>query len=202
MALDLKDCVSQSDNCSDALIYDTTGEYSAANPLGWNNGATALIADVTAATVAIYKRNDDGTYTAAPSSPVNIYTQDYPNLTCTPATITAEDAGYGTDSVWEDGVYKFVLTVTLTTPTVYTYTYTSYPVFTCAIDCCYKQQALKASTCKCNCDGINAKLDTIATYHRTLQSVKDCGNLTAIQDIIDFLTSECGDCGCGCDDEE
>jgi len=198
--LSLNDSLLESDDQTSIDITDITGEVSVTNPEGWDNtvSGSVLLTDCTAATISISKRNEDGTFTDAPNSPINVY-PTLPNIDETPYTITAEAAGYGTDSKFLDGIYKIVYTVANTSGVDdYEFSKTKYFALTGSIDCCYKNLSHKYCTCICNCEGVADKLNKIAIYHRLMESAKCCGNLTALQNYIDYLTAECTECGCGC----
>lgn len=194
MAFSPKICVTKNTDCESIIITDATGVYSASNPGGYGD-VNPEIADFHFANIVIEKRNSDGTYTTSDLSPIDVY-GDFPSSSDGTITITGEDAGYGSGSNFDDGIYR--ITYNLGTDVANEYAVSYYFSQTCAIDCCYQQVSLEASTCNCVCDDINNKLKNIAFYRRLLSAATCCANLNLIQKYIDMLTKICSDCNsCG-----
>jgi len=194
MALDLKFCASVSNDSKSLCVTDTTGVYSVSNTGGWG-APNPEIADATAASVTIAKRNNDGTYTS-PEIPTQDVYPDLPNITNTEDCLLAEDFGYGTDAIYEDGIYRVTYSVTTTGPVVTTTT-KEIPIIN-SINCCIQKMALKVSTCECNCEDIEKKQRDLMFYYRLLRGSIGCGTMDDVQNYIDKLTKMCATCGCGC----
>lgn len=193
MALSLKFCVTENSDCSTISVRETTGAYSAGNTGGWG-APNPTIASATSATIVISKRNTDGTYATAYDT-INAYST-LPNITNVEFDITAEDVGLGEDSVFSDGIYKIVYTVSGNSGGAYTATKTFYKVIKCTAKCCYQELADQVSTCSCGCDDLEAKFNTVSTYYRLLQGAECCANLDAIQTYLTKIQNLCGECGC------
>lgn len=197
----LKLCVTQSGDGKNLSIKDNSGIYASNNTGGWG-APNSTIAQALTASLSISKLVDIATNlystpivinvgpTATP--PDNIL----PNITNTPFIITAQAAGYGLDSVFPDGYYQLVYTVTGNSGGAYTITTITYLVLTSQIDCCYKTLSNKVALCSCDCVEIEKQLSQVAFFKRELSAAKSCGNISDIVRYIDFLTKKCGAKSC------
>jgi hypothetical protein len=195
MALIPKFCAELSNDCKTLVITDLTGNYSLVNLGGWG-APNPLYANRISANIRVEKRNADGTYTNATFSPVVVFPTLPSNVNGT-YNLTAEDAGYGTDAKWSDGIYKLTYTI-IGLDGIVTYSVNSviYLPLTCEIDCCVKKKGLEVSKCNCDCEDLAKKQRNIMIQYRLLQSAKCCANLDELQEYIDKLTKLCSQCGC------
>jgi hypothetical protein len=199
MAIALKFCVDKSADCKSFLITDRTLYYSIDNTGGWGY-PNPVIGTATSASITIEKRNLDGSYTTSPLSPISVFST-LPSNSGGSVSVTAEQAGYGTDATFDDAIYRITYNVAGNSGGAYSATKAIYYTHTCAIDCCYQQKALEASTCNCVCDDANKELQNIAFYRRLLNAAICCGNLSLIQtylDLLNKLCAQCAGCSSGC----
>ncbi len=188
MAIELKLKVTQSDSGTQAILVEKTGVYSLANTGGWG-APNPPHTDAETATVAISKRNENGTY----SNPtvVDIFTTN-PNIDESETKISAEDAGVG--ETFADGIYKFLYTVTRTTATPFSVSVEVIVPFTHDIDCCYQEKSEEVSRCNCACDEVDTEFTRIALNIRLMNAAFCCGNLDQVQGYIDYITKLCDNC--------
>lgn len=192
MSLVLKFFITELDNCESIKITEVTGAYDASlNSGGWG-APNPTIASATSATLLIEKRNSDGTYTAY--NTIDLY-NTLPNITETPFSITSDDAGFGTNSTFPDGIYRMTYTVAGSGFSAQTI---KYIVLYGQIKICFKESSLALSQCSCNCDSLEDSLVNIDFYIGQLAVAQDSGNLTWINNTLEKLTNLCTECGCGC----
>lgn len=195
MALSLSFSILESDNRESIYITETTGVYAAStNAGGWGTPNPA-IADALTATLLFELRNEDGTYTAYET--VDLFS-DLPNITETPFEITAEDAGFGTDSTFPDGIYRLTYTVTGDNGSAFSADTTDIVVLKGAIECCYSTLAAEASACVCNCEGLNKKLSDLDYYFIQLERAENALDWVYVNNYLTKIAELCDGCGCGC----
>lgn len=181
----------QSDNSETISVYDNTGAYSATNAGGYGS-PNPTIGDVTEATLAISLRSSDGTF--AEYNTIDVY-PTLPNVLETPFEISGEDAGFGTDALFPDGIYQMVYTVS---GDGFSESVTEYIVLQASINACYTEAAVTLSQCACNCDSLDNGIIEMDFYLGQLERAKVSGNLNWIANILSKLTNLCTACGCGC----
>lgn len=192
MALIPSIIVLENDNQETIQVYENTGAYDASTNGGGYGTPNPAVGDVTAATILFSLRGSDGVFVDYET--VNVYNA-LPNITETPFEISAEDAGFGTDSTFPDGIYMLTYTVS---GSGFSAEYIYYVVFKKAIECCYSEKALEFSQCSCNCDSIGSELANIAFYLGQLEIAEAAGNLTWQANLLSKLANLCEDSGCGC----
>lgn len=191
----LKLCVTQSSDGKSLAIQDNSGIYASNNLGGWG-APNSTIAQAATATITISRLEDVATNNYSVPVTIDVF-PTLPNISNTPYTLTAQASGYGLDSVFPDGYYKIIYTVTGNSGGAYTITVTSNPVLTQQIDCCYKELSNQVALCSCDCTVIESKLNQVAFFRRELQAAKACGNISDIVKYIDFINKRCNGC-CGC----
>lgn len=192
----LKLCPDISEDSKTLTIEDVTGVYGVNNLTGWESPNYALSTAATAK-ITIAKRNADGTFTNSPLSPISVY-PTFPSSTFGSIDITAEQAGYGVGSKFDDGIYLITYTVTGNSGGAYTLTTNYYWSNIQAGECCLKKAADKVSLCNNNCERLQENFVELSRLMRLYCSAKACGNLNAIQLFIDKIGRLCSTCGCGC----
>lgn len=197
MAISLEVFVSQSDDSKSIFITEETGVYVAVSNAGGWGAPNPTIGSSLTATVTIAIRNANGTFTNSPNSPITAY-PTLPNTTEVEFEITAEDAGYGVDAQFTDNVYKITYLVTGNNGTAYSTSKTVNKALIGQIECCYKELSATYSACNCNCDGIEKRFRHLALQMRLLEAAIESENPARIVKYIDYITSLCEDCGCGC----
>lgn len=195
MALSLSFSILESDNRESISITETTGEYNANTNAGGWGAPNPTIASALTATLLIELRNEDGTYTAYET--VDLF-DHLPNITETPFTITSEDAGFGADSTFPDGIYRLTYTVSGDDGGAYEADTTDIVVLKGAIDCCYSTLAAQASACVCNCDGLNKKLSDLDYYFIQLERSEAALDWVYVNNYLTKIAELCDGCGCGC----
>lgn len=193
----LEICINQSSDCKTVTITDNTGAYSLLNLTGWGTPNHNL-STVLTSTLTISKRDNNGVYFDSPSSPITLLPV-LPNDLYTSIDITAEQAGYGVDASFSDGIYKFTYTVTGDDSGAYTLTTETIAGLVCNLMCCFKKKSDKVSTCICDCEELEQSFVKLWTYMRLYEGARDCANLNQMQKYIDKITKLCESCGCGCD---
>ncbi len=191
MSLSLSFVVLESDNSETISVYENTGSYSATNTGGYGS-PNPTVGSVTEATLAINLRSSDGTF--AEYNTIDVY-DTLPNVLETPFEITAEDAGFGADSLFPDGIYEMVYSVSGSGFSAET---TQYIVLQSTINACYTEAAVTLSQCTCNCDSLDNGIIEMDFYLGQLERAKASGNLNWIANILLKLTNLCTACGCGC----
>ncbi len=173
-------------------ITDCTGAYSSLNNGGWGNANPALSTALTA-TIAISKRNTDGTWATATT--VDVF-DDLPSDDGGTVNIDAEDSGLG--ATIPDCICRLVYNVTGNDSSVlYNVSTTIYKAFTPVIDAYRQNLAKDVAACQCSCEALTEKFTCFSNYYRLLCAAKDCGDLGGISKYINILTSLMGsDCGC------
>ncbi len=183
--------VLESDNSGTISVYDNTGAYSATNTGGYGSPNPA-VGDVTEATLAFGLRSSNGTF--AYYNIVDVY-NTLPNIIETPFVISGEDAGFGTDALFPDGIYEMVYTIS---GSGFSESVTEYIVLQAGINACYTEAAVTLSQCTCNCDSLDNGIIEMDFYLGQLERAKASGNLNWIANILSKLTNLCTACGCGC----
>lgn len=177
-------------------ITELTGAYSALNITGWG-APNYTTGSATIATIAISKRNSDGTYSSLPLSPINVY-PTLPSSVNGTVTITAAQAGLGTSGTFADGIYLITYTVTGNSGGAYTISTNFYWGNIASGECCYKNAAVKVSTCACNCEDLQQNLINLRMFLSLYCVAEEDGNLNQMQLFIDKISRLCSQCGCGC----
>lgn len=173
--------------CDTATITDTSGVYNGSN-LGYGSPNPA-ISDVTTSTIKIAKRGTDGVW--GPTTTINVY-NTLPSASGGYKDITTTDYpdGFG------NGVYRFIYTITGALSAVpFSYSKTIYRPISCAARCCWQKLEKKIATCPT--DELMDKQRRVSVLMRSLEGGCDCGDLTALQNIINELSQLCRNCGCG-----
>lgn len=194
MALELDFSLEESDDSSSVRITDTTGVYNATSNKGGWGAPNHAIGTATAATITFKKRSDDGTFTTY--NAVDVY-NDLPSNAEGFINISAEDAGFGVDSVFPDGIYELTYTVSGVDGTAYTVVEVFSFYLIGGICCCYTEAALNVANCSCGCDKIEESFIELDRKMRLLQCAIRKGDYTLIQNYINSLTRLCSECGCG-----
>jgi hypothetical protein len=176
-------------------VVDFTGQLSALNPGGWDpTGVTnPIVTEATVAEIRIKKRTSSGDF--GPETTVNVY-DDLPLDDGGFIEITAEDLGQG-GSI-SDGVYLITYMVqgvwVTNGSTPFLATKEVYVPLVPNICACWQKQALSAAACKCNCDKIDEKLNSISYYVRLLEGAYTSGDPNSMQKFVDILTKLCDCC--------
>lgn len=190
MALVPKISAHVEDNCKTLVIRDITGAYNASTNTGGYGTPNPNIGDVTGSTLIITVPSSNTPITI--NNPVGLPTLDSTFKYKVPANIL---------SPISDGIYKIEFRVKVGDDT---YTYGErYFFFTCNVECCiFKMYAKIATIIDCSCDNNIIKNALYAsTLLEGLKASKDCGDISAINNILNKLTELCNlsgqDCGCG-----
>ena len=193
MALALKFDIS-CDGCDTLLFTELTGEYSVSNTTGWNDASTALIADITAATLDI--TYPDGSVL---ETPIDLYPAIPTIDTTLEVEITNTDVGLTTN--FPDGLYTFLYTATNgnTDPeTVYT---KSCNVFlTCNAECCVGKLYARVTTTDCR-DCRNSNLSFAIEADGFLEAAKNaarCGDSSKATQLLEKVQYMCNLVRCNC----
>lgn len=189
MALIPKISACVENNCKTLVIRDITGEYDANDNPGGYGAPNPEIGDVTGSSLIITIPSSNTPITI--TNPVGLPTLD---------SDFEYEVSESTLSPIPDGIYKIEFIVSVG-DTDYTYG-PRYFVFTCNTKCCVAKLYVKiASSVNCDC---NSKELKNAIYADALlsgiEANKDCGDMSAVNNILNKLTEACGltgqDCGC------
>lgn len=190
MALDLKINITQADNGAFITLYDTTGAYDAGTNPGGYGAPNPATTDLNAATLQLYKMNEDGSYTSV-YGPTSVYTA---------GVFPTDDTTYGLDITLdlEDGYYKAIYTVTdgAVSPEE-NYSVTDYFTFYADARCCFKQKALKVENCKCGCSEVKLSLIEMHIAIEAIETAAADDNAVNVYNAIAYANRLCG-CDCGC----
>jgi hypothetical protein len=176
-------------NCKTLVIRDITGEYDATDNPGGYGAPNIEIGDVTGSSLIITIPGSNTPITII--NPVGLPTLD---------TTFEYEVSTSVLSPIPDGIYKIEYTITAGD---ITYSYgPRYFFFTCNVECCVAKLHVQiALTTDCSCESNIIKNALYAsTLLDGLKANKDCGNITAVNNILNKLTEICGltgqDCGC------
>lgn len=176
-------------NCKTLVIRDITGEYDVTDNLGGYGTPNIEIGDVTGSSILITIPGSNTPITI--SNPSGLPTLD---------TTFEYEVSTSVLSPIPDGIYKIEYIITAGDDT---YSYgPRYFFFTCNVECCvFKLFSQIAQTTDCSCESNIIKNALYAsTLLDGLKAAKDCGNITAVNNILNKLTEMCGltsqDCGC------
>jgi hypothetical protein len=189
MALIPKISACVENNCKTLVIKDITGEYDAVDNTGGYGTPNIAIGAVTSSTLTI----------TIPSSVTPIVIVNPVGLPTLDNAFKYEVSSTLLSPV-PDGIYKIEYAVT-DGITVFNYG-PRYFFFTCNVECCVFRIFSKiAQTVDCGCDSNIVKNALYAsTLLDGLKAAKDCGNISAVNNILNKLNEMCGlsgqDCGC------
>lgn len=177
------------DNCTTLVIKDLTREYDAVDNPGGYGTPNIEIGDVTGVTILITIPGSTTPITI--TNPVGLPTLD---------TTFKYEVSTSVLSPIPDGIYKIEYIITAGDES---FSYgPRYFFFTCNVECCvFRIYSQIAQSTDCACDSNIIKNALYAsTLLEGLKSAKDCGNITAVNNILNKLTEMCGlagqDCGC------
>lgn len=177
---------------------ENTGAHDTNFPNSWGapNPATS---DVDTVVLIAAKRNEDGTYTTNPQ---------YDGFSILPSAVigkkedvTAEQLGYGTNAVFEDGIYKFTYGVSGTfEDNPFSYTKEITKIFTGNIRCCLLKMLVKNCECLCKNEELKCIIIQFALLLLAIKEYEEYSvdNLDQIQGYIDFLKKKCEQSDCKC----
>ena len=195
MALSLKISVCQEQDCKSIKFSEATGAYSSSNTGGWGSPNPA-IADASSAVLTItFPYNSSTTTVTIPSS--TLYPTFPTSTTTTEYTITSSTLALGSGLQLPDGLYTFVYTVMTTSGE-----FTTGPIrvlMYCQVECCVNNLLAKVATEGCDCS--DETVDIALEGYFWLQALKaaaDCGNTTAVNNILDILDRICDYTSCNC----
>ncbi len=176
-------------NCTELILKETTGVYSASNLGGYGAPNIAVGA---VSTVTLTVTSPAGiSYTILDATLVGFPTSDSDFEFTIPLSLL------GNRTTIEDGYWIFLYTVLDNIGTTYTYT-TAY-AFSCSINCCIQNMLakLKLSTCE-TCNSIFTYEEYVKTValRDSLQNAAECGDTEYIEDILDILTRLCNKSNC------
>ncbi len=194
LSLNISSCIKNA--CRTLSISELTGLYDVnLNNTGWETPNPA-IADVVTWSLEI-TRPDLTTITI--DEPVGLPTSS--------TVLEYEISASTVNSDWSkflDGLYTITYTVVVDIAGTYTtYTVTKYILVTCNIECCVARLFAKIATdSDCECDSLTIKNALYAdALLQGLLASKNCGNVTAINNLLTKLNKICtastSDCGCG-----
>jgi len=196
MALVVKISSPQTRNNGTKIYFsETTGLYSSPLNIGGYDPTDVTnpsVASVTASSIVITKPDTSVTTIL---NPTGLPTSD--------TQLEYEIPASTLDSTWSkfpDGVYTITYTVTSTTD----YTVTKTFLLSSNVECCVKKLYAKIATVTdCSCDSYVVKNAIYAgALLEGLLAARDCGNTTAITNLLNKLTKICasastsGSCGC------
>lgn len=196
MAIVLNFNADQSDDGKTFSIIETTGIYSASNTGGWGT-PNPVIGSSLISTITLYQLTDAGTGTYNDPVVINSY-PTLPNVTNTVFNFTAQQSGYGENSIFPDAIYKLIYTVTGNNGSPYTYSKEKSFVFTHNIDCAVKLAANNVAICSCNCRPVINIYNDLMIQKRLMQAATCCGNTVQIFNYINLITNMINDLNCGC----
>lgn len=165
------------------MLYNSNSASPFYNLSGWQNAATALLSNATAATVSIYV-TDESTLLATTTNPVviNLYS-GFPNVNLSKHTINLSNG---------DGWIAYTYSVTVT-GAAHPYTYSAYKFLSCEVDCCVEKLAAKATCDKASMKKFSEAFDIQAT----MKYAAKCGKMNEAVLQLKKLKRICKDC-CGC----
>lgn len=187
MALALNYTVEISDDGTTLSVTETTNSYAADNTGGWGS-PNPSIASATSATITIEQLTDADIGTYADPVVIDVY-DTLPNVDGTIFEITAEDAGYGTDAVFPDAVYRITYDVAGDSGGAYSATKEKSFVFTHVIDCAVKVAGNNVSICSCNCAPVIGWYNNIMIQKRLMDAATCDGTLVQIFNYITLITN-------------
>lgn len=213
MALQVSLSTLQTNSCSEWVLTDTTGAYSASNTDGWGTStsggsnlridnsavlyAELIITTPSGGSLTVDIMTDWAALTGLANSPFDSST-DPANLSY---TITAAMFGLSTIT---DGVYTVTYKVgdaatyeTSTLKSTITYTIAVY----CNIECCIEQRLVTLPEYYSCVECDNTFLTTTVTLWSLLQALKlsAClANTDRFESILSTLQTACEDAGCNC----
>ena len=191
MALLLKECVDQKQDCASFDVFDETGIFHVVNnPTGWG-APNPDIANATAAVVNVLI--PDAT---VPIS-INVF-PTLPNITNTPFNVTLALLGLGSLTKLPDGIYTVEYVVTLNVaPFIIAQTTTV--LFTCQAKCCIDKLLASLTDKNCSCEDDKAKRALQAyTMLIAAQKAACCGHIENAKKLLkkaqDLCNGNCAAC--------
>lgn len=185
MALTVRATVEQNDNGTLLRITDTTGIYSLTNNPNGYGAPNPEWADATAITLTFEKMDEDSVFTTEATEDI------FPMII--PVDYFSLQEPYELALTLSDGWYNITYTVTID---AVDYEYVIEKAFYADIRCCYKNKALAAAGCKCNCkDKIMALLELKVNID-AIQAASDADNGLAVIDALEAAALQCSNCGC------
>jgi len=169
-------------DCKQLLFDDTTGLFNSNNTGGWG-GSNISKSDINTSEVEI-------TFIDNTTTTIDLIVSPYffPKVNSTAYYINATS--------FDDGVYKFVFTIT--TSEEEEYTHTAYYLSTCNLDCCMTKFAAKINpSCSCN-DKLLQKWADMQSYYDAMWYNFECANYNEVTNLLNKLTAMCSKNGCGC----
>lgn len=190
MAIILNQKICPANNCQSFNWYETTGAYSTANTGGWGDGiSNDDPTDASNATLAITDPNNDTTtislisqYPQWPTADVDQY-------------FTIYNTDLNMTNKLQDGLYKFVYTVTMSSGNVYKKT--SYKLMFCNIECCVNKMMLSIDP---TCESCNKSKMDVATKAQSLldglRRASKCGKVSLFNNYLNVLNRLCLNTNC------
>lgn len=188
MALELKFDVCQSNDCLSFDFTEQTGIYDGTTNTGGYGTPNTEVADIIAAELVI----------VAPyfTDTIDLYSQ-FPDST----GLEIKNYDGTTGGVITDGIYTITYNVYIDvagTPTLDA-TLTKSFLFSCGSKCCVDKIVAKLAESTCGCDSQSVKDALLANaLYESLLLAGDCGNITAVNNLIARINRICTIKGCGC----
>ena len=213
MALQISLTSLQQDSCTDWVLTDATGTYSASNTDGWSTVASPGVGNLTINNGSVTFAELTVTFSSGSSVTIDII-DNWLALTglATVAFNTGTDPGSLAFTLTStllgatiaDGIYEVTYQVgngatyaTSTLKSTITYTYALY----CLIECCVEQRLAQVPdyyTCE-ECDNDFLNVTTILwTLLQSLKMAACTASTTKFETILETLQNACLQAGCDC----
>lgn len=196
MGLLLKNFALEKSDASALNLYDKTGLYDyPVQQTGWNNVATAFLADATAASATIYLTDTTTLLPSTTSVTINLF-PTLPNVIDDPYTVTAIALGY-TNGVIPDGQITIEYNVTVTIAGIPTTFTSSVNMVLYANACCCVQELIsRVDSCNCGCNSTVDDALYASMLLKGIQRAVACGKQNKALEILKTLSEICANNNC------
>ncbi len=193
LALDFEVC--ESNDCLSIQFSETTGLYDITSNVGGWSSPNPSIGNITSATLTIlFPYNSSIQTVVIPSS---LLYPTFPTTSSTTAyTIDSSTLAIGNGLQLPDGLYTFTYQVVGSEGT---FTKIKYILLSCQVKCCVSKLLAQVPTCDCDCDSELIETAIMAKFWLdALCAAGQCGNTTAVNEILDILDRYCDWSSCNC----